>query len=149
MSAMATTQDIEQRRWAAKKSWIFKRDRGVAHTLALEALELLSRAEASGLELAKLNHQVAALLVELEDDLRAEPRARRAVELGVAGSESPGILGNYYLFLAKLLHRLGKPADALPFAKEGLATFLREEKPDQVELDIVRADIQKIEAELR
>lgn len=146
---VATKDQIDQRRWAAKKHWMFKRDRDGAMTLALEALELLRTAEAQGSALAELHHNMAALFRELDDVERCEPLARRALELELADKRDDYTLGNYYLFLAKLLSEQGNHREAVPLARDGLAAFERAWAPTYAELDVIRAEVAKIVATAR
>ncbi len=143
---MTTKDQIDQRRWAAKKTWIFKRDRAAASTEALEALELLATADARGSELAELHHNMAALFRELGDVARCEPLARRALELELSDKRDDYTLGNYYLFLAKLLDEQGQHGEATTLARHGLAAFERAWAPNYPELAVIREEVAKIVA---
>ena len=146
---MTTKQEVENRRFAGKKALIFGNDRARAKELGLEALSLYRTVDAVGSRRAELAHSISALFRDIDELELSEPLAREAVELEAADEGRPWTLGNYLMFLAKLLHARGKAAEALRFAEQGLSVFLREAAPDHSELAFVRADIAAIEADAK
>lgn len=141
---MSSFEDLEKKRWDAKKILMFKRDRVRAAELALEALELLPRVDLDGSALAEVHHNMSALFRDLDDLERCEPLARRAVELERADRRDDWKLGNYELFLAMLLHDRGKHAEAAAFARDGVASFERHARPNDPELAMHRSIASKI-----
>jgi hypothetical protein len=143
---MASFHDIDQKQAQARYALNLKNDRVRAAALGVEALELLATVDLPGSKLGTLHHNLAALFRDLDDLERCEPLARRAVELELADEASPYPLGDYYMFLAVLLHDRGKSREALGFAREGERVFLRVRKLDDPEMNFVRADVARIAA---
>jgi hypothetical protein len=72
---------------------------------------------------AQVAHSAADLFVWLDRIVEAEDMARRAVEHKRRTGQNDIYLGNYLAFLARLLGRIGKPAEAVSYARGALAAF--------------------------